>query len=61
MNQSDAWRIIRRRDVAAGIHAPIGNHTFRATAYLRRHARKSGADGEPRLDTHDATTAAPRK
>jgi len=29
--------MIRRRAVAAGIHAPIGNHTFRATgitAYL---------------------------
>jgi hypothetical protein len=24
MNQSDAWRMIRRRAVAAGIHAPIG-------------------------------------
>jgi site-specific recombinase XerD len=37
MTQSDAWRMIRRRAVAAGIHAPIGNHTFRATgitAYL---------------------------
>jgi integrase len=37
MNQSDAWRMIRRRAVAAGINAPIGNHTFRATgitAYL---------------------------
>jgi integrase len=37
MDQSDAWRMIRRRAVAAGIHAPIGNHTFRATgitAYL---------------------------
>ena len=37
MSQADAWRMIRRRAVAAGIHAPIGNHTFRATgitAYL---------------------------
>jgi integrase len=37
MDQKDAWRMIRRRAVAAGIHAPIGNHTFRATgitAYL---------------------------
>ena len=37
MTQPDAWRMIRRRAVAAGIHAPIGNHTFRATgitAYL---------------------------
>ena len=39
MSQADAWRMIRRRAVAAGIHAPIGNHTFRATgitAYLSR-------------------------
>jgi integrase len=31
MAQADAWRMIRRRAVAAGIHAPIGNHSFRAT------------------------------
>jgi integrase/recombinase XerC len=31
MNQADAWRMIRRRAAAAGIMAPIGNHTFRAT------------------------------
>jgi site-specific recombinase XerD len=31
MAQADAWRMIRRRAAAAGIHAPIGNHTFRAT------------------------------
>ena len=37
MSQADAWRMIRRRAVAAGIFAPIENHTFRATgitAYL---------------------------
>jgi site-specific recombinase XerD len=37
MAQADAWRMIRRRAEVAGIHAPIGNHTFRATgitAYL---------------------------
>ena len=37
MNQSDAWLMIRRRAAAAGIDAPIGCHTFRATgitAYL---------------------------
>jgi integrase len=37
MAQADAWRMMRRRAVAAGIMAPIGNHTFRATgitAYL---------------------------
>jgi site-specific recombinase XerD len=31
MKQDDAWRMVRRRAVAAGILAPIGNHTFRAT------------------------------
>jgi hypothetical protein len=44
MNQSDAWCMIRRRAVAAGIHAPIGNHTFRATgitAYLVPMAARS--------------------
>jgi integrase/recombinase XerD len=37
MTQPDAWRMMRRRAVAGGIHAPIGNHSFRATgitAYL---------------------------
>jgi hypothetical protein len=37
MSQADAWRMIRQRAATAGIHAPIGNHTFRATgitAYL---------------------------
>jgi len=37
MGQADAWRMIRRRAAAAGIVAPIGCHTFRATgitAYL---------------------------
>jgi site-specific recombinase XerD len=31
MTQADAWRMIRRRATAAGILAPIGSHTFRAT------------------------------
>jgi site-specific recombinase XerD len=37
MTQADAWRMVRRRAAAAGISAPIGCHTFRATgitAYL---------------------------
>jgi site-specific recombinase XerD len=37
MDRADAWRMIRRRALAAGIAAPIGNHTMRAsgiTAYL---------------------------
>jgi len=56
MDQSDAWRMIRRRAAAAGIHAPIGNHTFRATgitAYLANggaleHAQEMAAHESPR-------------
>jgi site-specific recombinase XerD len=56
MNQSDAWPVIRRCAVAAGIHAPIGNHTFRATgitAYLSNggaleHAQEMAAHESPR-------------
>jgi hypothetical protein len=31
MTQVDAWRMVRKRALAAGIMAPIGNHSFRAT------------------------------
>ena len=56
MNQADAWRMIRRRAAAAGIMAPIGNHTFRATgitAYLGNggtleHAQSMAAHESPR-------------
>jgi site-specific recombinase XerD len=56
MNQSDAWLMIRRRAEAAGITAPIGNHTFRATgitAYLANggaleHAQEMAAHESPR-------------
>jgi integrase len=56
MNQSDAWLMIRRRAAAAGIAAPIGCHTFRATgitAYLANggaleHAQEMAAHESPR-------------
>ncbi len=56
MTQADAWRMIRRRASATGIHAPIGNHTFRATgitAYLGNggaleHAQTMAAHESPR-------------
>lgn len=56
MVQADAWRMIRRRAVGAGIFAPIGNHTFRATgitAYLNNggaleHAQSMAAHESPR-------------
>lgn len=56
MSQPDAWRMIRRRAAAAGIDAPIGNHTFRATgitAYLANggaleHAQEMAGHESPR-------------
>jgi integrase len=56
MDQSAAWTMIRRRAVAAGIHTPIGNHSFRATgitAYLGNggaleHAQAMAAHESPR-------------
>ena len=56
MVQADAWRMMRRRAIAIGITAPIGNHTFRATgitAYLSNggtleHAQEMAAHESPR-------------
>ena len=56
MTQADAWRMVRRRALAAGIMAPIGNHSFRATgitAYLSNggsleHAQAMAAHESPR-------------
>jgi site-specific recombinase XerD len=56
MRQPDAWRMIRKRALAVGIHAPIGNHSFRATgitAYLSNggaleHAQEMAAHESPR-------------
>jgi integrase len=56
MAQADAWRMMRRRAVAAGIMAPIGNHSFRATgitAYLLNggaleHAQEMAGHESPR-------------
>jgi site-specific recombinase XerD len=56
MTQADAWRMIRRRAVAAGIPEQICNHTFRATgitAYLANgglleHAQEMAVHESPR-------------
>ena len=56
MMQVDAWRMVRKRALAAGIMAPIGNHSFRATgitAYLANggtleHAQSMAAHESPR-------------
>ena len=56
MRQADAWRMVRRRAAAAGVMAPIGCHSFRATgitAYLANggvleHAQAMAAHESPR-------------
>ena len=56
MDQSAAWLMVRRRAVAAGIAAPIGNHTFRATGITNflendgtlEHAQDMAAHASPR-------------
>jgi integrase len=56
MAQPDAWRMIRRRALAVGIHAPVGSHSFRTTgitAYLANggaleHVQEMGAHESPR-------------
>jgi site-specific recombinase XerD len=56
MAQADAWCMVRKRTLAAGILAPIGNHSFRATgitAYLSNggaleHAQAMAAHESPR-------------
>lgn len=48
MEQSEVWRMIRRRARAASIRTKIGNHTFRATgitAYLQ-----NGGDLPPNVN-----------
>jgi site-specific recombinase XerD len=56
LTQANVWLMIRRRAIAAGITAPIGCHTFRATgitAYLANggaleHAQEMAAHESPR-------------
>jgi site-specific recombinase XerD len=56
LTQANAWLMIRRRAIAAGITAPIGCHSFRATgitAYLANggaleHAQEMAAHESPR-------------
>lgn len=50
--QSDVWRMMRRRTIAAGIKTEIGCHTFRATgitAYLKNGGKLEIAQQWPRM------------
>jgi hypothetical protein len=44
MGQDDAWHMVRHRAAVAGIFAPIGNHTVRATGITPAAERLSTPD-----------------
>jgi hypothetical protein len=59
MTQVDAWRIVRRRALTAGIMAPIGNHSFprdrdHGVSSQWRHAGACAIDGGARKSAHHA-------
>ena len=49
--QADAWRMIRRRAIAAGIYAPIGNHSFPRDRHhgISRQWRRMRTPAQPSL------------
>jgi site-specific recombinase XerD len=55
MDQSAAWRMIRRRAKAAGIHAPIGNHTFRATGITNYLSNGGSLEHAQELAAHESS------
>jgi hypothetical protein len=55
MTQVDAWRMVRERALAAGITAPIGNHSFRTTG-ITAYLANGGAGARP----VDGSTREPR-
>jgi site-specific recombinase XerD len=54
MAQADAWRMIRRRAFAAGIHAPIGNYSFRATGITAYLANGGTLEHAQEMATHES-------
>lgn len=57
LDRTSAWRMVRRRAAAAGVHREIGNHSFRATGittYLN--AGGSLEDARIMANHSDATT-----
>ena len=54
MSQPDAWRMIRRRAAAAGIAAPIGCHTFRATGITAYLANGGALEHVQEMAAHEA-------
>jgi site-specific recombinase XerD len=55
MSQADEWRMIRRRAVAAGIDAPIGNHTFSATGITADLGNGGALEHSQSMAAHEST------
>ncbi len=54
MSQPDAWRMVPRRAGAAGIAAPIGCHTFRATGITAYLANGGALEHAQEMATHES-------
>jgi integrase len=54
MVQPDAWRMIRKRALAAGIKAPIGNHSFRVTGITAYLANGGTLEHAQEMATHES-------
>jgi integrase len=54
MTQYAAWLMMRRRAAAAGIHAPIGNHTFRATGITASLANGGALEHAQEMAAHES-------
>lgn len=55
MSQSDAYRMVHRRSVAAGIRTRIGNHSFRATG-ITEYLRNGGTlEKAQRMANHESS------
>src|ERR1700720_2861305 len=54
LTQANAWLMIRRRAIAAGITAPIGCHTFRATGVTAHLANGGALEHAQEMAAHES-------
>ena len=55
MGQPDAWRMIRKRVLAAGIKAPIGNHGLRVTGITAYLANGKALEDAQEMAVHESS------
>jgi integrase len=54
MAQADAWRMLRRRALAAGLGVQICNHTFRATGITAYLSNKGTLEKAQQIAGHES-------